>query len=258
MTERVALVMAGTEGIGRGSAEAIAAQGTTTVVCSRTQEKVDAAVERLRDAGAEASGVAADVSNKAGVDELFSHVDDVHGRLDVLVANAGGPPPGSFMDLDEQAWERGYQLTFMSAVRAMHAAVPRMRTAGAGRIVVIGSSSVRAPLSGLALSNAFRPALDGLVKTLAVEVAGDNITVNMVSPGRIETARVVNLDEKRAQTQGTTPEQVRAEAQKSIPAGRYGTIEEIGAMVAFLASPAASYVTGQSILVDGGLVPTMP
>lgn len=258
MNTRVALVMAGTEGIGRGAADAIAAQGAALVVCSRTPERVEQTVEALRDAGAEASGVAVDVATPDGIAEVFAHVDEVHGRLDVLVSNAGGPPPGNFLDLDEEAWARGYELTFMSAVRSICAAVPRMRAAGAGRIVIIGSSSVRSPLPGLALSNAFRPALDGVVKTLAVELAGEGITVNMVAPGRIETARVRSIDARKAEAQGRAAEEIRADAEAQIPTGRYGTIAEIGAMVGFLTSPEASYVTGQCVLVDGGLVPTLP
>jgi 3-oxoacyl-[acyl-carrier protein] reductase len=146
----------------------------------------------------------------------------------------------------------------MSAVRAIRLAVPRMRAGGFGRIIVIGSSSVRQPVAGITLSNAFRPALAGLVKNLAVDLAGDGITVNMVSPGRIDTGRVRSLDAGRAQREGRDADEVRRSSEASIPMGRYGTVHEIGALVAFLASDAAGYITGQTPLVDGGMVPTLP
>ena len=255
---RVALVMAGTKGIGRGCADRLGEAGFGVAVCARTAADVDAAVTALRDDGVEAHGVVGDVSDVQSLEDVFAGVDEVFGRLDVLVANAGGPPPGGFLALDDDAWRVGFELTLMSAVRAIRLAVPRMQAHGYGRIIVIGSSSVRQPVPGIALSNAFRPALAGLVKHLAGELAGHGITVNMVSPGRIETDRVRSLDQARAQREGRDAQDVRRASEASIPMGRYGTIHEIGALVAFLASEQASYITGQTPLVDGGLVPTLP
>ena len=257
---RAALVLAGTKGLGRGCADALVDAGHRVMVCARTAADVAATVEELqaRRPGAEADGTTADVRDPAALEALFTRVDERFGRLDVLVANAGGPPPGDFMDLDDAAWEEGFARTFMSAVRALRLAVPRMRERGFGRLVIIGSSSVRQPLPGLALSNAYRPALVGVAKSLAVDVAADGITVNMVSPGRIDTARIRALDARMAERRGTTPEAVRAESEQAIPAGHYGQPRDLGAVVAFLASEAAGYVTGQSILVDGGATPTLP
>ncbi|MGH3665291.1 MAG: SDR family oxidoreductase [Egibacteraceae bacterium] len=255
---RAALVLAASKGIGRGCAEELARAGFRVAVCARTTDGVERAVDALKTLGAEAIGVTADVSDPAQLESAFAAVDVAFGRLDVLLANAGGPPPGEFMALDDDAWRTAYELTLMSAVRSIRLAVPRMRANGYGRILVIGSSSVRQPVDNITLSNAFRPALVGLVKSLAGELAGDGITVNMVSPGRIDTERVRDLDERAAQRQGVTYAAARAASVAKIPMGRYGSINEIGALVAFLASEPAGYITGQTPLVDGGLVPTLP
>jgi 3-oxoacyl-[acyl-carrier protein] reductase len=146
----------------------------------------------------------------------------------------------------------------MSVVRSFRLAIERMQPNRFGRLLVIGSSSIRQPISELVLSNAFRPALAGVVKTLAGEVAADGITVNMVAPGRVDTERVRELDERRAENAGVPVEEFRRSFERTIPAGRYGHPAEVGAVVAFLASDAAAYVTGQTILVDGGLVRTLP
>ncbi|MGH3099074.1 MAG: SDR family oxidoreductase, partial [Streptosporangiales bacterium] len=248
---RAAFVLAGTKGIGRGCAEALARAGFRVAVCARSRDDVDATVDALEELGVEATGTVADVSDPVQLEAAFATVDEAFGRLDVLVANAGGPPPGTFDALDDDAWQAGYELTFMSAVRSIRLAVRRMRQRGYGRILVIGSSSARRPIPGLTLSNAYRPALAGLTKSLAVELAPDGITVNMVSPGRIDTDRVHTLDARAAERQGTTYEEVRAASQSAVPIGRYGSVDEIGALVAFLASEAAGYVTGQTPLVDG-------
>lgn len=255
---RVALVLAASQGLGRACAESLAAAGFDLVVCSRTEEGVRDTVTALEGFGVEATGLPTDVTDPAQLERLFDYVDERFGRLDVLVTNAGGPPPGGFEALDDDAWARGYDLTLMSVVRAMRLALPRLRSTGFGRIVVIGSSSVRRPIPNLVLSNAYRPALAGIVKSLAVELGPEAITVNMVSPGRIHTERVDLLDAKQAERAGISAEEARARSEASIPFGRYGEPAELGSMVAFLASDAAGYVTGQSILVDGGQVPTLP
>lgn len=257
-TGRVAVVLAASKGLGRACAEALADDGWTLVVCSRTDEGVEETVKALRARGASASGVAADVATVGGIEAVFAHVDATHDRLDALVCNAGGPPPGAFLSLDDEAWARGYELTLMSVVRSVRHAVPRMRRTGYGRLIVLGSSSVRRPIPNLVLSNAYRPALAGIVKSLAVELGPDGITANMVSPGRINTDRVRELDAKAAERQQVTPEQARTASESTIPMGRYGDPAELAAAVVFLASSGAGYVTGQSLLVDGGLVPTIP
>ncbi|GAA5198688.1 SDR family oxidoreductase [Rugosimonospora acidiphila] len=253
----VAFVMAGTRGLGLASAVALAERGHPVAVCARTPEAVRSAVALLERHGP-AFGVVADVSDAAALADAVAAVRDRLGPVGVLVANAGGPPAGDFFSVTPEHWDVAYQLTLMSVVRAVRAVVPEMRAAGRGRIVVIGSSSVRRPIPGILLSNVFRPALDGLVKDLAVTLAPMGITVNMVNAGRIDTDRVRELDAGAAKRQGVSPEEIRRGSEATIPMGRYGSPEELGSCVAYLASPAASYITGQSILVDGGLVPTLP
>lgn len=254
----VALVLAGSRGMGRGSALALARRGMRVAVTGRGRESLDEAVEELRRLGTDALGVVADVSDAEQLAAAFGAVDEAFGRLDVLVANAGSPERGPFLSITEDDWAASCELTLMSVVRSTRAAIERMGRVGGGRIVVIGSSSVRRPIPNLTVSNVMRPALNGLVKSLAVELAPQGITVNMVSPGRVDTGHARTSDERRAAKRGVPYEVVRAEYEASIPMGRYGTGEEFGEMVGFFASPESGYVTGQSVLVDGAQVPTLP
>jgi 3-oxoacyl-[acyl-carrier protein] reductase len=255
---RVSIVMAASKGLGRGCAQALSGNGFRVVICARNKQGVDDTVESIRASGGEVVGCVADVSKAADIKAMFELADKTYGRLDSLVVNAGGPPIGAFESLTEEAWQQAFELTLMSAVRAINLAIPRMRAGHYGRIIVLGSSSVRTPLPNLALSNVFRPGLVGVVKTLAVELARDGITVNMVSPGRVDTDRVRFLDEQRAKRDGITYAEARSRSEQTIPVGRYGLPSDVGELVAFLASERAGYITGQSILVDGGLVASIP
>jgi 3-oxoacyl-[acyl-carrier protein] reductase len=257
-TDRTALVLAGSKGLGRGCAEALAASRHRLVLTARGEEQLEKTAAELRADGATIETVVVDVREEEQIEAAVRHTVKSYGGLDVLVCNAGGPPPGGFTSVSEDDWRTGFELTLMSVVRSIRHAIPAMRERGGGRIVVIGSSSVRKPIPNLVISNVYRPGIAGLVKSLAVELAPDGITVNMVSPGRIQTDRVEQLDQRNAEREGVDVETIRARSATSIPMGRYGTPGELGAMVAFLASPAAGYVTGQSVLVDGGMVPTLP
>jgi 3-oxoacyl-[acyl-carrier protein] reductase len=175
------------------------------------------------------------------------------GRLDIVVANAGGPPPGGFLDLAADDWETVVQLTLMSVVRLCYAAVPVMKEQGSGSILAMTSVSVKQPLPNLVLSNSLRLGVTGLVKSLADELAPSGIRVNNICPGWTHTARVDQLLRDRAARNGTTPDDEAAKITGAIPLGRMATPDEFSAAAAFLVSPAASYITGVSLLVDGGM-----
>jgi 3-oxoacyl-[acyl-carrier protein] reductase len=244
--------------MGRGCALAIARRGADVVITGRDPDALAETVAELEAIGSRASSVRTDVADPKDLEAAFAHVDQVLGRLDALVVHAGSPPRGPFLTIEDADWEVGYQLTLMSAIRSIRQAVERMDPARGGRIVLIGSSNVRRPIPNLTVSNVMRPALNGLVRSLAVELAPSGITINMVSPGRIDTDHARRSDEGRAAARDVPYEQVRREFEASIPMGRYGSPDELGALVGFLASPEASYVTGQSLLVDGGQVATLP
>jgi len=246
ISDKVALVTGGSKGIGLAVSQGLAAEGVRVVVSARDEEVVNTTVSNIRDKGGEAFGIAADVSSALGLVELFDKMESYTGLPDILVVNAGGPPPGTAANMDDSAWEAGYDLTLMSAVRLTRLALPKMQEQQWGRIINITSVSVKQPVANLALSNAFRAGVTGFAKTLSTEVAGQGITVNNVGPGYTDTQRLNALfadEEAKA-----------AFASNTIPAKRLATPEEVAAPVIFLASEQAAYITGQTISVDGGFV----
>lgn len=249
---KLALVTAATGGLGFATAKALTEEGARVVICGRDEERVQAAVEKL--GSKDASGFVADVSKLDDLERLFADVERTLGGLDILVSNAGGPPSGGFGSLDESKWDQAYTLTLQSVVRSVRLALPLLRERGGGRILTIVSSSVKRPLPNLLLSNVFRPAVQGLCKSLSVELAGENIQVNCLAPGRIETERVDELDRALADRQGKTFEEVRRASLGSIPMGRLGEPDEFGRVAAFLCSDTARYMTGSTVFVDGGSV----
>lgn len=255
---RIALVTAASKGLGRASALALAREGCDLAICSRDEAAVSAAAEAIRqETGRRVLAMAADMSRADDIQRLIAATMAEYGGVDVLVSNTGGPAPGQFQDFDDQAWQGAFESLLLSAVRLTRAVLPSMRARGGGRILYITSGAVKQPIPNLILSNSLRAAVTGMMKTLSAEVARDGITVNCVAPGRIDTERVRSLDENAARRTGKEAVQVRAESAARIPAGRYGTPEEFGNAVAFLASGTASYITGTTLVVDGGNVNTL-
>lgn len=249
---KVALVCAASRGLGRASAEALARDGFRVAICARQAEALQRTAADIAAAGADVLAIAADLATKAGVERVIAGTLERFGGIDVLVTNTGGPPSAPFMQLDEHAWTAAIDTLLLSVVRLCRGVIPHMQPRGGGRIINITSISVKQPIEGLVLSNALRSAVTSLAKTLSLELAPANILVNCVAPGYTRTDRVIELAQQGAAREGTTPEVVEQRIVQRIPIGRMGDPKEFGEVVAFLASPAASYLTGVTIPVDGG------
>ena len=251
---KVALVIGASEGLGRAVAPQLAREGVRMAICARRQAPLDRARAQIEaTTGIRVQALPCDISEPRAAAQLVEATVKEYGRLDILVANAGGPPPGRFLDLAPADWEAATNLTLMSAVRLCYAAVPVMRDQGVGSILAMTSVTVKQPLPNLILSNSLRLAVTGLIKTLADELAPFQVRANAICPGWTRTSRVDQLLHDRAARHGTTYDSEAAAISSEIPLGRMGTPEEFAAAAAFLVSPAASYITGVSLLVDGGM-----
>ncbi|MCB0208416.1 MAG: SDR family oxidoreductase [Anaerolineae bacterium] len=255
LKDKVALVAASSKGLGRASAEAMAQEGAKVTICARNEAELMAARDAIAsNTGAEVLAVNADMTNTEDITNVVQQTVEHFGGLHILVTNAGGPPAGYFLDFDDDQWEKAFNLSMMSGVRLIRAALPHMRQAGWGRIINITSLSVKEPIDNLVLSNSIRASVHGLAKTLASQLGKDGITVNNVMPGYTQTDRVNQLVEVNAQKSGRSTQEILEGLAAPIPVGRVGQPEEFGALVAFLASERAGYITGASIPIDGGLI----
>ncbi len=251
---KVAVVAASSKGLGRAAAEELASEGARVAICARGTEALEETRAAIAAAGREVIAVPVDLSDPEDLENLIREAEANFGPVDILVTNGGGPSPGTFDEVDDDAWDAAVQGTLASVVRLCRRVLPGMREKGWGRIINITSIAVKQPVDGLILSNAVRAAVTGFARTLANEVASEGITVNNVMPGFTWTDRVDELADKQAAFTGASREEVITGWKASIPAARLGEPDELGALIAFLASERAAYITGQSIPVDGGWI----
>lgn len=255
---KVAVVMAASSGIGQGIATILAQEGCTLALCARRQERLDATAAILRESSVSpVFAMPTDVSDGASLDKFFNGVFDEYGKVDILVTNAGGPPPGKCLDFGDDQYNAAFNLTLMSVIRSCRRVVPGMAEAGWGRIVNVASTSVKCALENMVLSNVFRSGIAAFAKTLSMEYAHQGIRVHTVMPGPFMTNRVNELGESAARLKGITFEQWKKGAEAGTPLGRFGNPLEFGALVAFLVSDRSDYMTGTCIAIDGGALKTI-
>lgn len=255
---RVAIVAAASQGLGKAAAAGLVQEGVSVVICARDRKRLIAAGKEIsrwiRGKRQTVVPVVADVTKGKDIRRLVAAAVREFGRIDILVANAGGPPAGPFADLDDEVWERGVALTLMSTVRLVREVLPHMRKRRWGRIITITSLTAKQPVNDLAISSALRPGVTGLSKVLANLHGEEGITVNCVAPGFISTARQVELSRLRAEKLGVPDEEYVRRLAADVPLRRLGEPREVADAVVFLASERASYITGTTLTVDGGLV----
>jgi 3-oxoacyl-[acyl-carrier protein] reductase len=254
LSGKTALVTGASAGLGRAIAVALAQEGVSVAIAARRTEALAETAALVEAAGGRALPLVWDLADPDAPERNLGEIERQLGPCDILVNNTGGPPPHAAAGAPAELWSAQFQSMVLSVIKLTDRVLPGMRERGWGRVITTSSSGVLAPIPNLALSNALRLSLVGWSKTLAREVGADGVTVNLVAPGRIDTDRVRSLDEARAKRESRTADEVAAESRGTIPLQRYGRPEEFGAVVAFLASRQASYVTGSIVRVDGGLI----
>jgi len=255
LKDRVAVVAGSSQGLGRAIAEVLAAEGADVVINSRSADKLARVrAEIVESTGGRVEAIACDLTPPGGAEKLVEDAISAMGRVDILVTNTGGPPAGMFEDHSAEVWREAIAQNFESVINMTRAALPGMKERRWGRILNVTSISVKQPVEGLILSNAIRAGVTGFAKTISNEYARHNITVNNVLPGYTRTERLIHLAEAVSKRDGTSKDEVYEGWTAEIPMGRLAEPPEFGAVVAFLCSEHASYVTGQSIAVDGGWI----
>ncbi|MBI2415873.1 MAG: SDR family oxidoreductase [Candidatus Kerfeldbacteria bacterium] len=247
LNNKTVLVTAASQGLGKAIAAQFVAEGARVYICSRNSQLLNQTAATI-----DAIAIPCDLTNADAIHHLLEHI----GKVDVLVTNAGGPPPGQFTEIDDAAWQAAFALTFLSCVRLIRQVLPGMQQQHWGRIICLTSTSVKQPIENLVTSNALRAAVANLAKSVANEVAADGITVNCVAPGRFDTDRLQQLITARAEQSGYMFAEEKDLMQRTIPTKRFGMVAELAALVTFLASDQASYITGTLLPVDGGLTKT--
>ncbi|NIT14143.1 MAG: SDR family oxidoreductase [Candidatus Dadabacteria bacterium] len=255
LKDKVAIVPASSKGLGRACALGLALEGCNIVICSRNKNEIKAAAKEISmQTGSEVLPLKADVSKRSQLEYIVKSTIDAFGTVHILINNAGGPPFGYFEQFDMEQWQKAVELNLFSTIKLSKLVTPYMKENNWGRIINITSIAVKQPLDGLILSNTSRAGVIGFAKTISNELAKYNILVNNVCPGRIYTDRIKSLAASRAEKTGKSFDEVIRSMQEDIPLGKIGTPEEFANMVVFLASEKASYITGNTIQIDGGLL----
>ena len=254
LNNKIAIVTAASQGLGKASAISLANEGVKLIICSRDKNKINKAEKDIKElTGADVISFETDLNSSKDIDFMIKKVMEKYGRVDILVNNTGGPKAGFFDEISDEDWISTFENTFLSAVRMTRAVLPSMKRNKWGRIVNISSVSAKQPIDNLILSNGIRMSVHGWAKTLSNELASENILINNVCPGFTKTERVDDLVANQAKEVGMTKEKIVESIASNIPAKRVGNPEELASLVAFLSSERSSYITGQSIAVDGGV-----
>lgn len=256
LKDKVALVAAASRGLGKAAAKALAQEGAKVSIFSRSEQIQDTAHEIQKETGMETRAFQADVRDLEAIDGIVAETIAHFGRIDILIVNAGGPPSGSFSDFGPEDWQSAIDLIIMSAVNLCYSVVPHMIENNSGSIVANESYSIKHPIENLILSNSLRMSVVGMLKSMATELGPKGIRVNSINPGWTMTDRVQELMEERAARNNRTVEEEAARVVDAVPLGRMGTVEEYGKTVAWLASPAASFIHGHALMFDGGATRT--